>query len=136
MKFELIDVSRRPKWPLWTVVIVLIWLTLGSTALGLSIYLDRPVTLCLIKRLTGVPCPTCGFTRGGLLVLQGRILQAWLYNPLLFSALGVYCVLSAIRVIFARSVRIHLTPAERTITRITVVILFFVNWAYVIFCVG
>lgn len=68
-------------------------------------------------------------------MLQGRFLQAWLYNPLLFSALGVYCVLTAIRAIFARSVRIHLTPAERTFTWITVVILFFVNWAYIIFCV-
>lgn len=132
----MVHVCRRPPWPLWAVLVVLVWFGLGATVVWLSFYFNRPVKLCLIKHLTGFPCPTCGFTRGGLTFLQGHIVRAWLYNPLLFSVLGLFIAITAVRIIFARCLRITLTTQERTFAWILTIALFFANWVYVIFYVG
>ena len=136
MKFEIVDVSRRPRWPLWAVLIVIVWLALGVGAVWLSSHLDRPVSLCLFKRVTGLPCPTCGFTRGGLCFLRGRPDQAWLHNPLLFSVLALLIAVIGMRILFARSLRIHLTSTERVIVWFLAVALFAANWVYVILYIG
>jgi len=136
MKIEVVCVSRWPPWPLWAVVLVLLWLGLGGAAILLSRYLDRPVSLCLFKRLTGIACPTCGFTRGALNLLNGRLIQVWLCNPLLYSVLGLFFVVTVVRVLFGRAVRIHFTRVERIFAWIIAAVLFVANWAYVIFCVG
>jgi len=36
----------------------------------------------------------------------------------------------------ARSVRVHLSRAERTLAWVIAIAIFFANWMYVIFCVG
>jgi len=132
MKIELIETSRRPNWPLWAVCLISIWLLLGCVSLLLSAHLGRPVSFCILKRLSGVPCPTCGFTRGGLTFLQGHIFGAWLHNPLLFTFLGLFILATAMRIFFARAVKIRLTRTERIIAWILALALFFANWAYVI----
>jgi len=136
MKIEMVHVTRRPPWPLWAVLLVFVWLGLGATAVWLSVYLDRPVQLCLIKHMTGYACPTCGFTRGALSLLGGHVIRAWLYNPLLFSTIGLFFAVTAIRIFFARTIKISLTKQERLFAWILVIVLFFANWAYVIFYVG
>lgn len=136
MKFEFVHVSRRPQWPLWAVFIVLAWLWLGVVSLLLSAHLDKPVPLCLLKQLSGVACPTCGFTRGALSLLGGQLRQAWLYNPLLYSVFALFFIATAMRVFFARSVRIRLTRTERAIAWLLAAVLFAANWVYVIFYIG
>ena len=136
MKIEIVHVARRPPWPLWAVLLVLVWFGSGAGTVWLSSRLERPVQLCLIKRLTGYPCPTCGFTRGGLSLLHGHIIRAWLYNPLLFSVLGLFVALTAVRVFFARGIKVNLTKKERIFIWILIIVLFFANWAYVIYFVG
>jgi hypothetical protein len=37
---------------------------------------------CPFHAITGLPCPTCGATRGGLALLGGHPLLALAYNPL------------------------------------------------------
>jgi hypothetical protein len=86
--------------------------------------------------LTGVACPTCGFTRGALSLLGGHPVQAWLYNPLLYSVLILFFVITIVRIISARSLRINLTNKERSTAWVLAVVMFFVNWVYVIFFVG
>jgi hypothetical protein len=117
-------------------MIVLGWMGLGAVSVLLMAHLDRPVVLCLIKRCTGIPCPTCGFTRGLLSLLHGNITQAWLYNPLLFSVLILFFTAAAVRILFARRLRVYLTNTECKIAWILSFVLLFVNWAYVIFYVG
>ena len=136
MKVEMVHVSRRPPWPLWAVLIVFVWSGLGASAIWLSDHLNRAVQLCLIKRLTGYPCPTCGSTRGVMSLLHGHIIRAWLYNPLLFSVLGLFVALTAVRVFFARGIKVNLTKKERIFIWILIIVLFFANWAYVIYFVG
>jgi hypothetical protein len=136
MRVEVVRVSRRPPWPLWAVLVICVWLALGGTVVWLSARMGRPIYTCLFKRLTGMACPTCGFTRGALCLLHGRIGQAWLYNPLLFSALAVFFAVTVLQGVFARGLRIRLTQTERIIVWVLCIILFLANWAYVALRVG
>jgi len=136
MKVECIQLRRWPGWPWWSIVLPALWLALGGVTLVLSARTGRPVRLCLLKRFTGYPCPTCGFTRGVLSFLQGHLLQGWLCNPLLFSFLGVLMTAVGIRVLFGRSLDVHVTPRERTAAWLAALLLALVNWLYVILYVG
>ena len=136
MKIKVIQVSKRFFWPIWAVLIVLLWFGFGGLTILLSSYFHHPVELCLFKRLTGIPCPTCGFTRGVLTMLHCHPDQAWLYNPLLFSALAFLFMATVVRFLFARSLRIQMTNTERIITWALAILLLCVNWIYVIFYVG
>jgi hypothetical protein len=136
MKAGWIPAQRRRAWPWWTILLPLLWMALGGADLLLGAAAGRPVPLCLLQCLTGWPCPTCGFTRGMLAILQGHPFQGWLYNPLLFSALGLWAVALAGRVLLGRSLHVHLTRRERIGAGSIAGVLFVVNWLYVIRCVG
>lgn len=51
--------------------------------------------VCLFKRLTHFPCPSCGATRAVLSLLQGQVGEALYWNPLglLLFAILVFCPL-------------------------------------------
>lgn len=136
MKVNVVQVCRRPQWPLWALMVVFGWLVLGGATLWLNSYHDKAVSLCLLKRVTGLPCPTCGFTRGVLSLLSGRPGMGWLYNPLLFSALALFFWVTVIRVFFGRAIKIRLTRMERVIAWLLAGVLFAANWVYVIFYIG
>jgi hypothetical protein len=48
--------------------------------------IKQPKTLCIIKTVTGIPCPTCGTTRSVSLIAQGKLKPAIIANPLGFLA--------------------------------------------------
>ena len=136
MKIALVRSSRKLNWPWWVLGVVVVWSALGIAAILLSRHLGRPVQLCLIRRTTHVPCPTCGLTRGVLCLLRGEPIRGWLYNPLLFSALIVFAGLTAVRVAFGRVLSIEFSRTERRIAWLLAILLFFANWAYIIIYVG
>lgn len=39
------------------------------------------IHVCIIKNVTGFPCPSCGTTRAVTLLLQGEIIESLLLNP-------------------------------------------------------
>ena len=41
-----------------------------------------PVALCPLKRMTGIPCPTCGMTRAFCNAVQGHWGSSLLWHPL------------------------------------------------------
>jgi hypothetical protein len=49
--------------------------------------------LCLIRAVTGRPCPACGMTRAMAALLQGRVKTAARYNLLVFPAGAVAAAL-------------------------------------------
>jgi len=114
------------------VLLVLLWLALGCSAILLNSHYNQHVDLCLFKKLTGIPCPTCGFSRGGISFLQGRIIRAWLFNPLLFSILGLLLAVVAARLVFGRSLQVRMTRNERIAAWILAAVAACLNWAYVI----
>ncbi|HNP32809.1 MAG TPA: DUF2752 domain-containing protein [Flavobacterium sp.] len=42
---------------------------------------NETLRFCIIKNVTGYPCPSCGTTRAVRLLLQGRIKESILLNP-------------------------------------------------------
>lgn len=48
---------------------------------ALMLFLHRDV--CIIKNVTGIPCPGCGLTRAGVALLHGDLYQAMLYHGLI-----------------------------------------------------
>lgn len=136
MKIQRVQLSRRPAWPWWSFALTALWFALGAANVLLASALGRPVQLCLFKRVTGWPCPTCGFTRGLLSFLSGHPIRAWLYNPLLFSFLGVFGGAVLIRVLLDAGVRVRLTRRERRTAWIIGIVLFAMNWLYVVRYIG
>ncbi len=136
MKIEWVQLKRWPDWPWWAIVLPALWLALGGVVLLLASHAGVTVQLCLFKRLAGWPCPSCGFTRGTLAFLHGHPIQAWLYNPLLFSFLGTASAVILLRALTGRSPRLLLTRAERAAVWVILSVLFAANWLYVVRYVG
>jgi len=43
---------------------------------------ENAFEVCILKRITTVPCPSCGTTRAVILLLRGEIIASLLMNPL------------------------------------------------------
>jgi len=43
---------------------------------------QHDVTLCLIKQVTNVPCPSCGTTRSVMAMIEGDFVSSFHWNPL------------------------------------------------------
>jgi hypothetical protein len=62
---------------------------LGATEDGVSVAGIPLGGACLFRRLTGLPCPTCGMTRSVVLSLHGHLAAALRVNPA-----GIFWVLA------------------------------------------
>jgi hypothetical protein len=43
---------------------------------------NTSIEVCLIKRITDIPCPSCGSTRALMALLNGRLSESLLTNPM------------------------------------------------------
>jgi hypothetical protein len=59
------------------------WLSLQFSTWGQ----ERHLQVCLVKKITGLPCPSCGTTRGVIALLHGQVQTALWLNPLSTVAL-------------------------------------------------
>lgn len=117
-----------------------IWAPIGSLALVAArlVPFDLiPVPPCLLRAVTGIPCPSCGGTRAFVALAHLDPLAALRMNPLV-AAVGI---LAAVYVAHALGVwwlgwrrwrpRVD-RPESRRLIRIAVVALLLLNWAYLI----
>lgn len=52
-------------------------------------------SLCPMVLVTGLPCPACGMTRAGVLVLRGHFAEAWKLQPFIY-VLGLFVLAAGI----------------------------------------
>lgn len=102
------------------------WFASAGLAWWASQWMGKPITICLLKRVTGKPCPTCGGTRAGVFLLRGQVSDAFTMNPLVTAFLMVFPLWLVWRLVRARA-----TPWPRY-TRAAVVAMLALNWAYVL----
>ncbi len=99
--------------------------------LSLAAPLLRP---CVFRAVTGVPCPTCGATRGTLALLHGDLRQALMLNPLVAAAAGAFLVGGVVAPLWAwRRGTVPTWDGPLPLwLRIGIVLLIAANWAWVI----
>jgi len=90
-----------PKNKLYGLVVILsilayTWLIYNSF---LPIDAEEGITLCWFKRISGLPCPSCGSTSGMAEIFKGNFNQAFQFNPFAYSSLFI--------LVFASSWVIH-----------------------------
>lgn len=112
-----------------------------STGLAASCYLylqlGMPWPGCWFRRLTGIPCPTCGATRCAISLTHGDLVGAWRQNPLIFICYGgtLLVNLYAAAVLLFRFPRLRLanlpSKVKRTLGALVIIALA-ANWAYLL----
>ena len=92
---------------------------------------------CWFRRLTGLPCPTCGATRSALSLAHGDLAAALRYNPLIFVCyvgtiiLNVYCA----GVLLFQFPRLRLAGLPANVKRCLCVLVLAavaLNWVYLV----
>ncbi len=77
------SISRLPGLYKLIIVVCLVGFAwLGLVLTGATINGNAVGNVCYMKQLTGVPCPSCGGTRSVMAILEGRLLDGFLINPL------------------------------------------------------
>lgn len=89
-------------------------------------------SLCTLRRVTGYACPTCGTTRMVLAVLDFRIADAFLHNPLMFLLCVVSIVLLTFRFATARRIVWITSTVSRRVFIAVMLLAFVANWVYLL----
>lgn len=124
--------SRLPRVPLWAVALVGVWLLLVLGGVLLERWQGAPLETCLLHRVSGRPCPTCGSTRVVLAFLQGRWGAAFGWNPFVAVGLAGGTALLALRLASGWRPVLEANPWERNLLLAGGVGLLLANWVWVL----
>ena len=94
---------------------------------------DRWIPPCGFHLITGHPCPTCGATRMGFLLLEGKVPAAFQMNPFLFLVVAGLAAWTASGLAFrlaGRDLWLEVGRKEEKWLWILLMAGFLANWAY------
>ena len=116
--------------------LALAWGGLVLALMALSPLLPRAASYlprCLLRHVTGIPCPTCGATRATVALFDGRLLDAVILNPMVAGGTLVFLVLGLVAPLWAwRRLEIPVIDRLPTWARVGVLAIITVNWIWVI----
>ena len=108
---------------------------MAAVAVGL-LRLDRvPLTFCVVKSLSGLPCPTCGSTRAFARLFELDLAGALAMNPftmLVAVVIAVWAVADVLLLPWHRALRVSLSPSLGRALRVAAFVAFFANWVYLL----
>jgi hypothetical protein len=108
---------------------------LAAVAVGL-LHVDRvPLTFCVVKGLSGLPCPTCGSTRAFGRLFELDIAGALAMNPfttLVVVLIAGWAVADLVLLPRRRALRVAFSPSLGRALRIGAFVAFFANWLYLL----
>lgn len=136
IRVRLERVDRAVPLPWFGALALALWVVVASAGVLLvareGLDPSRVPALCLFKRVTEVPCATCGGTRMAAAALQGDLPGAIRFNPFLFVALVWLTGWIALRLGFGRRVVVDAPVWARVGAWAFVVGAFVGNWAMLI----
>lgn len=118
-----------PAWPFVGLGLVL----LAGAGFLLSLIPARFIPPCGFHLATGHPCPSCGVTRMGMLLLRGDLQEAARMSPFFFallSGLVLWVLVGAVAWAAGRRFTIEVGRREEKWWWIALLLAFFANWWY------
>ena len=102
---------------------------LCAAGIGLLAFLAHffGLTLCPLKRLTGIPCPSCGTTRACLLLLNGHPRAAFAMQPFALIAIPLLLLVALV----PRARTLAATLWKHPSIKILTFLLLLADWLYV-----
>jgi hypothetical protein len=98
--------------------------------------LDRlPVTFCVFKGMTGLPCPTCGSTRAVARLFGLDPAGSLAMNPfttLVAVVIAAWALVDLLLIPRGRALRVGVSPSLGRALRIAAFAAFFANWVYLL----
>ncbi|HSD28768.1 MAG TPA: DUF2752 domain-containing protein [Vicinamibacteria bacterium] len=94
-----------------------------------------PLTFCLFKGLTGLPCPTCGSTRalGHLVALDfAGALRLNPFTTVLAVLVAAWAIADLALLPRGRALGLEVSPRLGFAIRVSALLLFLANWAYLV----
>jgi hypothetical protein len=122
----------------WELVLGLVGVPLLAVGLFLASRLpDRLVPVCRLRRVTGIPCPSCGAYRGSGMLLRGDVVEALTMQPLVIVGLlvmMVFAVYSGVVLAFGlpRARLSEVSGRVKSRAFLMCLVLFLVNWLYLV----
>ena len=136
IKVVLIDRKKAgmayPAWP-FLLISFSIMATVGWVVKKYFIFLIPP---CGLHKFTGIPCPTCGFTRMAFALLELNFKEAFLTQPFMFMAVMFFIlwIVSGIAALtFGKFLYLEIPKFWQRNLWIPLLALFLLNWIYLIY---
>jgi hypothetical protein len=104
----------------------------GVGVLALHASGGTALPLCRFRAFTGLPCPTCGGTRGTAALLRGDVSEAFAANPLLMGVLAVTALVLLVRAATGLLPALRTRPGEGRYVLGVALTLVALDWAYLI----
>lgn len=116
--------------PAWGVLVFAVL----SVVARFGLHWGLPIPQCWLRRLTGIPCPTCGCTRSLAAWSELNLEHAFFFNPLFFCgcvALMIWLAVSAVERLSGRTFLPNLRIGLRRWSMWKLgILLVAVNWLY------